>query len=145
MYTVYEELNTTAKITVRRSISLHPSPTLVRVNVTDGTARSPGHFLANVFELDFAENQFEVSFVVDITARSRDQPHPRSGVSDDRWALVTFESITPRHGTAVAGKDAIVLIKYRCETVVLGCSLLWSKQGDSFVRDSKIEPVLPVL
>jgi len=144
VYTVQEESDTNVTITVRRSTSLHPSPTLVQVSVADGTAESPNHFIAKTVDLDFAENVFEKSFSVDITAGTRKQSHPRSGVMDDRWALLSYSTITPRHGTAVAGSEAIILIQYRCSGVGYGCSLDWGIVT-SYDRDPAIEPVLPEL
>lgn len=108
------------------------------VNVTDGTAKSPGHFIADVVTLDFGENEFSKSFSVRVTAGSRPQAHPYSGVKDDVYAILSFATISPRHGTASAGPDAHVYIKYRCGGISLGCGLQWDASGEKYVRDESI-------
>jgi hypothetical protein len=139
VYYASEEFDSVVLVKVQRSKSPHPSPATIRVNVTEGTAEAgtledPQHFIAETRDIEFAENQFESSFYVNITASLRPQTHPRSGVADDRFVLLRFESATPLHGEAFLSKPAIIVIEYRCATMTAGCTFLWQKDSTEYIR-----------
>jgi hypothetical protein len=132
------ELETVATIKVVRAQVAYPGPVRVQVEANNGTATSPSYFTATQTWVDFAADQLEATFTVNITAATRVQPGNRAGRDDDRDATLNIIAVEPEFKVAshIGSRNSVPLtIWCGCAVVSDTCVFFWNNiLGSGYLR-----------